>query len=366
MKRKINVGVFTFDFYPFIGGQGRHVYELYLQNKKYKKVNIYVFSPSDNQFANHVRIFPETQSSKLKHLEFSLKLNNQLHYLVSKYKLDIAHIHGGPGGLFLLNKPRVPVVITSHHTYWQQYHLVPNQQWKVLFFYLEKYGYKQANKIICVSEDTMNILTKKYEISDKNVKFIPNGIDKRIFKPKNENLHQDTELLYVGRIDKRKGLDFLLEAMLKVKEINPKIKLQIVGEGKDSKKLKNFAKMNSINAVFHGSISDMALNKLYDQISIQIIPSLFEGFGITALEAMAKKIPVIATNVDGLRDIVQVGKTGLLVDYGDTESMSNSILNLIQNKKLGVKIVSNAYKELDKYSWEDIYKKTIRTYDSII
>ncbi len=340
-KEKLNVGIFTFDFYPLIGGQGRHIYELYKQNEINQLVNLYVFSPTRNNLNHHVTIFPEAARSKLQNIEFSLKLDASINSIIGEYSLDVAHIHSGPGGLFLFRKLKVPTIFTSHHTYWQQSHYIKGQKWKLLLYYVERLGYSRADKVICVSPDTQAVLFRRYKIDPSRLLVIPNGIP---CKPVQiaDHFGRGQEILYVGRIDKRKGVDFLIEAFEELNKTNPKVTLHIAGEGKDRKKLENYCRRKGLNIVFHGFLSDADLDDLYKQVSVQIVPSIFEGFGLVVLEAMSKGIPVIATNVDGIRGIIEDGWNGILVTFGDRISLAREIQRILVNKEIAIALVKNA------------------------
>lgn len=367
MKNRVKrIGIFTHDFFPLIGGQGRHVYEIYKQSLNDPKQELIIFSPSDNTLKNHVRIFPETQKSKLKNIDFSFKLNNQIEGLISRYNLDIVHLHGGPGGLFLLKKLSVPTLFTSHHTYWQQYNYVQGERWKIFFYFFENLGYKKADKIICVSKDTLKILREKYKIDEKKLRYIPNGINLNKYDPVKRISSKYPELLYVGRIDKRKGVYFLIEAMKFINRENPNIKLHIVGEGRDRIKLEQYSQSNGLNILFHGKLTDGKLNNLYNRVSMQIVPSVFEGFGITVLEGMAKKIPVIGTNVDGIKGIIINEETGLLVNFNDKQLLAEKIEFLSSNPSLRTRISENAYKSLRDYDWKKIYINTSKEYEQFV
>ena len=362
--KKITLGIFTYDFFPIFGGQGRHIYELYKQNQTQEKVNMYIFSPNVNSLENHISIFPETKKSKLKNIEYSWKVNRTIENLIKKYQLDVVHIHGGPGGIFLFKKLSVPTIYTVHHTYWQQFHYIKNQSWKYIFYLLEKASYKKVEKIICVSKDTQKIITDYYAVPHKSTDYIPNGINLNNFKSK-KNSNKENNILYVGRIDQRKGVDFLVKSMVLVHQKNPSITLHIVGEGIDKKKLEKFSKENNLPIIFHGGLSDEELQKLYEHINIQIVPSVFEGFGISVLEGMAKGIPIIATDVDGIRSILKNNYSGILVPYNNEHALSDSIIQLFNNPLLRQKLINNAFNELQEYNWQTIYTKTLSIYEEL-
>jgi glycosyltransferase involved in cell wall biosynthesis len=358
------IGIFTHDFYPSIGGQGNHIYELYKQNIKNKKVKMLIFSPADNELLNHIRIFPETNNSRLKNLELSIKLYFRINLYIKRYNLDIVHLHGGPGGLFLLRKLRIPSIFTSHHTYWQQYTYIKSERWKYVFFLLEKHSYNIADKIICVSKDTRDVLIQNYQISHKKTTVIPNGTSVNPLNNRKVIKHSN-EIIYLGRIDKRKGVDYLLESMRLVNEINPDIHLNIIGEGKDRSKLEAFSLKYKVNAEFHGYLEEKKLNYIYNRSVIQVVPSIFEGFGISILDGMRRGIPIVATDVDGIRNIIKNKYSGELVPYGNRKSFAHAIVHLMNDDKKKRMYITNATKELRKYTWSDSYNKLIEVYEKI-
>ncbi|MEK7570950.1 MAG: glycosyltransferase family 4 protein [Patescibacteria group bacterium] len=365
--KNLTVGVFTHDFFPFIGGQGRHIYQMYQQNLLHKKTSMVVFSPAKNSLPNHVQLFPETGRSKLKNIEYSWKLNNIFEKLIEQYRLDLVHIHGGPGGLFLLKKLSVPVVYTTHHTYWQQYSYIRTQRWKYLLYVLEKQSYRYADEIICVSTDTQQILSKYYQVEKPYLHYIPNGIEQKNSIFANTNTYKKAkDILYVGRIDKRKGVDFLLKSMVSVNKIDPDIRLHIVGTGKDKDELEYFSVHYNLPVTFYNHVSDQDLQKIYTKVSAQIVPSIFEGFGISILEGMANGVPIIATNVDGIRSIVKHNYSGILVPYNDHDALADAIVYLLANSSIQKQLLTNAYRELPKYNWQKSYFQTVQLYEKII
>jgi len=326
LKKNVRLGVFTDDFSPIKGGIGRHINDIYLS---FPDRQVVFFSPSKNSVKNHVLVRPPLYQL-LKHIALSLFLIFKMNFLVKKYNLTTINVHAGPGGLFLLRKPSKKLIVTSHHTYWQQSHYIAQEWWKRLFIPFEKRTYAVADRIIAVSEDTKNILIKKYGISDEKVRVIPNVVDTTRFYPLKTKKKIPKSVLYIGRIDKRKGVHFLLEAAKVVISRDSSIQFYIGGKGKDLSAMKNFVRQKNIakNIHFLGFVPDDELNEWYNKVSVAVVPSIFEGFGITCIEAMAAGTPVIGTNVDGLRSIIKQGKNGWLVDYGDIESLSKAIMSL--------------------------------------
>ena len=136
---------------------------------------------------------------------------------------------------------------------------------------------------------------------------------------------------YVGRLRWEKGPSVLVEAMVRVIEAVPDATLLIVGDGPDRKILENQARELKIEShiVFLGLKQQYEVFQLYGLMDVVAIPSYFEGFGLTAAEAMAASVPVIASDADGLREVIDHHKTGILVRIGDSDAMASAIIEVL-------------------------------------
>jgi len=364
----VRVGIIAYDFFPFEGGQGRHIYELFTRLREMPGIEPFVFSSAQNNLESHIQIFPITKKYG-KNISFSLLLTSILDSLIKRHNLDILHFHGGPGGVLLFKTPSVPIVYTAHHTYYQQCGLIPNQEWKKIFIGFERNGYRLSEKIIAVSNDTKGVLTEKYQVDARKVKVIPNGVDVGRFHPTRDVVKRKNSLLFVGRLDRRKGIDYLVEAILYVKKEIPDAVLFIVGEGKLKHKLVEFIKSNNLtsNIIFLGSISDDELVEWYSKVQALVVPSLFEGFGIVCIEAMACGLPVIGTKVPGIVDIIRDRDNGLLVPPQDSKGLAEAIVQMLNDNYLR-KLLRNKGRDevLKRFSWESIANKTAQIYREVM
>lgn len=362
MKR---IGIFTYDFYPIIGGQGRHIIELY--HRIYNKKGFLIFSPNANNLKNHKTLFNFT--TKLgKHLLYSFLLNFKIKGLIKKYNLDIIHLHCGPGGTLILKKSKSKFICTVHHTYYQQQEYVPSQKWKYFLYLLEKKMYKNADKLVMVSEDTKKVLIKNHGVFPSKIEVIPNGVDFKKFK-KNKRIKKiKNSLLFVGRLDKRKGIDFLVKTIPFIKKEIPDIKLFVIGDGKMRKKLEKYVRNNDIesNVKFLGFVPNSYLLRWYNRCQLTIVPSVFEGFGLTVIESLACGTPVIATNVDGIRSIIKNNKNGILVEYGNKKELAGQVVRLLNNPSLRKEFSIEGLKTIkEKFDWDEITLKTLKVYKNV-
>lgn len=364
-KNELTVGVFAYDFFPFIGVQGKHIYHMYQQNQIHKKIHMVVFSPNKNNLPNHVQLFPETKSSRLKNIEYSWKLNSLFEELIDTYQLDVIHMHGGLGGLFILKKLSVPIIYTTYHTYWQQYKYVRRERWKYPFFLLEKQSYQHADQIIYRSNDIKKILTKNYHIDPAALYYIPDGVEQ---KKEMANISIDDNfknILYIQTFDKNENVDILLNTMTYLKHIDPEITLHVIGSGKKKNSFREKSNKNNLPIIFYENISNEQLQEIYTNISIQIVHSTSEECCMSILEGMANQTPVIATGADDTRNIIKHNYSGMLVSSNDHQELADTIIYLFANPQKRRELVTNALHELPKYNWKKNYFKTIQLYETI-
>jgi len=227
---------------------------------------------------------------------------------------------------------------------------------------LEKWELKRIPYLIVVSPHLKEELKKD---GAKNITVIPNGIDANWFGVPNESI--TGRILFVGRIRPGKGLENLIKSIKLVIDKGCDVHLHVVGPTNDLhylKYLQELAKKMEVreHVEFIGSIPDDALLNEYAECSIFVLPSSIESNPIVLLEAMASGKPVIATNVGGIPYMIEDGKNGFLVNYGDIEGLAEKILKLMNDKKLRDFIAENGKKTAMKYSWENISEETYEVY----
>jgi len=209
---------------------------------------------------------------------------------------------------------------------------------------------------------------------------IPNSIDIDSFREQNlqtiqdlmreYNLKNKRIILFVGRLVKYKGIEYLLKAMKTVIPAFKSICLLIVGDGPLKNKLEYLSsKMNlKSNIVFTGNVSSRILRNIYRIADLFVLPSISnsEGFGIVLIEAMAHAKPVIASNVGGIPHIVKNGFNGLLVAPRDFTELGNRIIDLLSDNVYSQKLGQRGQESIVKnYSWEQTIKQIIEVYQDI-
>jgi glycosyltransferase involved in cell wall biosynthesis len=163
--------------------------------------------------------------------------------------------------------------------------------------------------------------------------------------------------LYVGRIDKRKGIEFLVRSMPFVVQQIPDAQLIVGGTGASLNKMKSLVIRLHLerNVTFLGFVPDDRLNELYNQARCVVVPSIFEGFGITVIEAVAAGTRVVGTDVDGIREILRSGDYGRLVPYGNTCALAEAIVAELQIRR----DVGELPPEYQAEQFRDRYKESL-------
>lgn len=220
---------------------------------------------------------------------------------------------------------------------------------------------KHAEKIIVLTEGYKELIGKKYAIDKHKIIIIPNGVGEEFFvnkKGKNKIPH----LLFVGRISTEKNLPRLIESIALCKS---KFILDIVGNGELLDKNKKLVRQKNLkNVIFHGKKTGKDLVKLYGQADIFISTSDGEGFPLTILEAMASRLPIIASDVKGNHEIVK--NVGILVNPLNPKNFAKEIDNLIQNKKLYCKLSKNSLEFAKQHKWKSIIKQFEQVYKEVL
>jgi len=290
------------------------------------------------------------------------KLNN---------RLDLIHFNHIPSSSDLLLPivawlKRIPTVVNIHGLLTYELRIQRDLSVYPDIFLLKLFK-KRFTKIVFNSEFMKRSNRTIFDIKPEQIEVLPNGINLRSFQSATSaNLIGDPRLLYVGRLEHSKGINMLVRSMMRIVDLLPNAVLHVVGDGSLMKPLKDFVNRKALgeNIIFHGYISSN-LASFYRSADICIVPSVFEAFGITIVEAMAAGKPIIVTKFGAIPEIVQDYKNGLLIEPSET-NIVNSISTLWNNKTLMNKISQNNLVEAERYDWEQVAQKYIELYERII
>jgi len=308
----------------------------------------------------NVRIWALDLKNKYNPLSI-IKIKN----IIKREQYDIVHIHLFPSNaivalssLFLPN--HIPYVLTEHSTF--------NRRRSVkIFKILDNFIYSRYSKIICISKSVQNSLIKWVPKIKEKIEIIPNGIPMNS-KSNNNPIIKKYDVLFVGRLIQQKGINFLLEAVIILQKKYKKIiRGAIVGDGPLKKELIKMCEELKIK----DSVEFLGLQRDVDQIMrssrVLVLPSRQEGFGLVLLEAMKNKLPIIATNVEGIPEIITDGDEGILVPKENPKILANSINRILEDSELRDQFIQNAYKKVqDHYSIEKYAHNMFNLYSKMV
>jgi glycogen(starch) synthase len=237
--------------------------------------------------------------------------------------------------------------------------------------------YESSLVIVC-SNAMKSDTRSKYNVPDQKIWVIPIGIDpkkfltahpdKRATREKFGVSSSDRLILFVGRLTHQKGCEFLIRAIPFAAKYH-NVKLVIVGDGYLRGELESLARMTGEGwrIKFLGFVPDSEVVDLMLSADVMVIPSIYEPFGVVALEAMAARVPIVASNVDGLAEIVKHEHNGILTYPGDPSSISWGISRILSDPANAERLVEIGTKELSKqYTWDAVGALTLECYKKAI
>lgn len=306
-------------------------------------------------------------------LVFSLRAFKILKELIISERIALIHDIQSLGyGLLFLKLSGRPLITTVHHplTIDLQASLERNKSFKEKYYSLVFYPIgmqrrviRYCDRIITSSQESAKEIQKAFHVAADKIRMVYNGIDADFFCP----LHlsrKPNSLLFVGNTDDpKKGIKYLLEAMT---FLPPHINLTIVDEGPPQKTYAaDLVKKYSLTSrvIFTGKVSAEKLRLLYNTATLVVLPSLYEGFGLPAAEAMACCTPVIATNTGALPEVVGKEGAGLLVPSRNALALAQAIKEVVEDKKKAKIMGEVGRSRVEKlFTWGKIAEKTEAVY----
>jgi phosphatidylinositol alpha-mannosyltransferase len=224
---------------------------------------------------------------------------------------------------------------------------------------------------IAVSEPALEYVNRHLP---GDYRIIPNGIDTEHFRfdgpARKEFTDGKLNILFVGRLERRKGLGYLLNACAEMKRSFPNFRLIVVGPGtvlrhRYEKLVGDMSLTN--NVVFTGFVPSAELPSYYRSADIFCAPATGgESFGIVLLEAMACGKPVVATSIKGYASVLANGDEGLLVPPKDDEALAQALLSLLHDKSLRLQMGDKGKIKAEKYSWPNVAQQVMDYYNSLL
>lgn len=347
-------------YYPHIGGVPEHIYHLSINLKRLgHEVRILTASYGDNGHFDSldvVRIGRSINIIKNKSLfaiTVGYRLSGQVQRFLQREQFDIVHTHGPLA-------PVLPYLALKHSqcVNFATFHSAYNESIGYAVFepVLERY-FRKIHGPIAVSDVARQSMAQYFP---GNYRIIPNGVDTQHFrpdiKPRPELAGNGPTILFVGRLEPRKGLEYLLRALPLVLKTIPDARLIVVGTGYLEQHYKRMVPRGLAPRItFTGYVAPEDLPSYYATCDVYCSPAIgLESFGIVLLEAMAAQRPVVASDIPGYRNVITHGVEGLCFAPKNSADMARGLVQVLQNRQLQKRMGEAGRRKAVRFDWQKI------------
>jgi phosphatidyl-myo-inositol alpha-mannosyltransferase len=368
--------VSPYDFaYP--GGVTQHVAHLAHQFLG-RGHEVHIVAPSSDDEAEPVssfdapvhrigRVVSIPANGSVARITLSLRSYLQAKRLLQEQQFDLIHLHEPM-------MPALPLTVLRHSntTNVGTFHAFRNRP--LTYFYgkpILRPFFRKLHGRIAVSSAARDFVGEYFRA---DYRVIPNGIDFPRFHARYRPLEQLADerptVLFVGRLEKRKGLKFLLRAWPKVLERQPNARLVVVGRGRPLEGYRRFAARQGwspADVVFAGYVPAEDLPRYYQSCDVFCAPNTGqESFGIVLLEAMAAGAPIVASDIAGYRDVVADGEQGLLVEPKNPGALADAVSRLLANPELRARLRRAGQEKARAYDWPRVATQVLDYYFEVL
>ncbi len=317
------------------------------------------------------------EKNGVRHLQINIRTKSELDprlygclpmlaKFIRENKIDLIHAHTRITqvmGVCLKKTTGCPYVSTCHGFY--------KTRWVRRFFPC------WGDAVIAISQAVGEHLHNDFKVDQSKIHCVHNGINVEKFSLRDEatklekrkefGIGNEPVIGIIARLADVKGHDVLIRAMAKIIQSFPTSKLFIVGEGREEDRLKNLTGQLRLKESIRFVPTVNQTASILPLFDIFALPSLEEGFGISAIEAQAVGLPVVASRVGGLPELIQDGQTGILVPPKDVHALAGAIIHLLQNKEYAKDMGLKARKFIEEnFSMERMVKETIDVYQTVL
>jgi phosphatidylinositol alpha-mannosyltransferase len=308
---------------------------------------------------------PIPVSGSIARITMSIRLESQIREVFTREKFDICHLH----------EPLMPTLCTTilrlkFCPMVGTFHASGGKPWYTMFspimkWYLDRW-FRKLDGRICVSRPAYEYVNKYFPAE---YTMIPNGIDTHHFNSQVTaiDMFKDDKfnVLFVGRMEKRKGFDYLWKAYRLVKQEIPNTRLIAVGPGTRlrNKYEKRISRSGLNDVVFAGYAHYDELPRFYKTADVVCFPNIgWESFGIVLLEAMSTGKPIVASAIDGFTSVMTDGAEGITVPPRNVEKLAEAILKLIRDENLRREMGSRGKPRAQQFDWSVVSRRLMDFY----
>ncbi len=370
----MRIGIVTQSYFPIRGGVAEHVYHTALElERRGHEVTILTanFSRFDDDRGRQVirlgRDFTIPYNGAFVNVTVGWSFRERLRAIEKEKRFDVVHIHGPLEPvlpLSALQSFRAPMVGTFH-----SYSPGTPSGYVVFQKTLAQYGGLLSARI-AVSEAAKGFISRFFP---GNYEIIPNGVDTERFRPDLEPMpwrrrHNEFTVLFVGRLDPRKGLKFLLQAFSMIARQVPNARLIVVGNGMLRPYYERFVAPELRHRVsFPGFVSAANLPRYFASADVYVSPAIgSESFGIVLLEGLASGPAVVASDIVGYRDVVRNGIDGMLVQPRNPLAIAEAVIQLAEQPELRARYSEAGRRRALEFSWPAVTERIEAVYTRVI
>ncbi len=401
MKDKLNICLVSREYPPETGWGGIGTYTYHLAhglsalghqvhvvaqsldiNKDYRDGDVFVHRIA------HRTVFYNKGSLKefALRLEYSRRVNGKIQELIKKYGIDIVEGPNLAGEAFVYNFSRKTALVTRLHTHFSE--VIDFIGWNKtldlkLSCYLEDAVVLRSDLVLCSTRKHAETISWETGLSSKKIEIVPLGIPLSDLKNEQRG-NGDLKVLFVGRLEKRKGVQVLLKAIPHVLDAVPEAVFDIVGrdtfvnsdfvsfhgnqkESFKARLIEGLPEKYRAKVRFLGHVTDQALAEYYRACDVFVAPSLYESFGLIYIEAMGHGKPVIGCGVGGVPEVVKDGETGLLVPPEDPQRLACGIIQLLKDPEMRREMGQKARKHAEScFTRKLMAERTVAVYRKAI
>jgi glycosyltransferase involved in cell wall biosynthesis len=302
------------------------------------------------------------------------------HHLKSRAReFDLVHDNQCLGYGILKIEERIPTIVTLHHPITKDRQLEMDasknayRRWSIGRWYsFVKMQGKVASKmprIVVVSQNSIDDIHTDMGVSKDRMRLVPVGVDPDLFKPLDHVTRTPGRLITTASADVAlKGLSYLLEAMAKLRTERD-VTLTIIGKPKPGKSMKLIESLGlEPHIQFVSGVTDERIVELYSEAELAVVPSLYEGFSLPAIEAMCTGIPLVATDGGALPEVTGIdGETVLQCPAGDSDALAAAIARGLDDPELRARIgAEGRQRVLDRWTWKRCAELTVDQYREVL
>ena len=309
-------------------------------------------------------------------LAFTLRAWDELKNRTDEF--DIVHDNQSLGfGLLAIEQAGLPVIATIHHPitvdrrleieHAQGFFKKMNLRRWYAFVDMQTEVARRLKRVITVSENSFKDIHTDHKVDEDRMHIVPVGVDPEMFLPVEGVTRKPGMFITTASADvAMKGLRYLLEAVAKLRTERPEITLTVIGKAKPGgESARTIDELGLSDVVtFVSGVSDERIVELYSEAEIAVVPSLYEGFSLPAIEAMSCAIPLVATTGGAVPEVVGPdNETAFLVPPGDSEALAVKLAYVLDNPEVGRTVgLAGRQRVIDHWSWRHTAEKTVEEY----